>query len=129
MSGTRPDPSKLYHRKMPATWWLKKKSYFLFMLRELSSVFIAFFLVVYLCPDLSVDQRTRRLHRLHAKTQFAGMDSFPRGGSAIRRCTTALRGFNRQPLSYPYGSENVWSPARSVRRCTSAPGSWYHWLS
>jgi fumarate reductase subunit C len=48
MSGTRPDRSKLYHRKMPATWWLRKQSYFLFMLRELSSVFIALFLVVYL---------------------------------------------------------------------------------
>ena len=48
MSGTRPDPSKLYYRKMPGTWWLKKKSYFLFMLRELSSVFIAIFLLVYL---------------------------------------------------------------------------------
>jgi fumarate reductase subunit C len=33
---------------MTATWWLRKKSYFLFMLRELSSVFIALFLVVYL---------------------------------------------------------------------------------
>jgi succinate dehydrogenase subunit C len=49
MSATRPDPSKLYHRKVPATWWLTKRSYFLFMLRELSSVFIAVFLVVYLC--------------------------------------------------------------------------------
>ena len=29
MSGTRPDKSKLYHRKMPATWWLKKQSYLL----------------------------------------------------------------------------------------------------
>jgi fumarate reductase subunit C len=48
MSGTRPDPAKLYRPKMPATWWLKKKSYFLFMLRELSSVFIALFLLVYL---------------------------------------------------------------------------------
>jgi fumarate reductase subunit C len=48
MSGTRPDPFKLYRAKMPATWWLKKKSYFLFMLRELSSVFIALFLLVYL---------------------------------------------------------------------------------
>jgi fumarate reductase subunit C len=48
MSGTQPDPSKLYRPKMPATWWLKKKSYFLFMLRELSSVFIALFLLVYL---------------------------------------------------------------------------------
>ena len=33
---------------MPATWWLRKKSYFFFMLRELSSLFIALFLVVYL---------------------------------------------------------------------------------
>ena len=49
MSAVRPDPAKLYHRKMPATWWLTKWSYFLFMLRELSSVFIAVFLVVYLC--------------------------------------------------------------------------------
>ena len=48
MNGTRPDKSKLYYPKMPATWWLRKPSYFLFMLRELSSVFIAIFLVVFL---------------------------------------------------------------------------------
>ena len=57
MSGTRPDPAKLYRPKMSTTWWLRKKSYFLFMLRELSSVFIALFLLVYLCPNLSVNQR------------------------------------------------------------------------
>jgi fumarate reductase subunit C len=33
---------------MSAAWWLKKQSYFLFMLRELSSVFIAIFLIVFL---------------------------------------------------------------------------------
>src|SRR5438128_11558696 len=33
---------------MSATWCLKKPSYFFFMLRELSSVFIAIFLVVFL---------------------------------------------------------------------------------
>lgn len=48
MSAVRPDKSKLYYPKMPATWWLRKPSYFLFMLRELSSVFIAIFLVVFL---------------------------------------------------------------------------------
>lgn len=48
MNGTRPDKSKLYYPKMPATWWLRKSSYFLFMLRELSSVFIVVFLVVFL---------------------------------------------------------------------------------
>ena len=56
MSGTRPDKSRLYHRKMSATWWLKKQSYFLFMLRELSSVFIAIFLVVFL---IQIYQLTR----------------------------------------------------------------------
>ena len=48
MNGNRPDKSKLYHPAMSSTWWLKKSSYLLFMLRELSSVFIAIFLVVFL---------------------------------------------------------------------------------
>ena len=56
MSAVRPDPAKLYHRKMPATWWLTNQSYFLFMLRELSSVFIALFLVVYLCQLYQLSQ-------------------------------------------------------------------------
>ena len=50
MNGTavRPDKSKLYYSKLPPTWWLKKPAYILFMLRELSSVFIAIFLIVFL---------------------------------------------------------------------------------
>jgi fumarate reductase subunit C len=48
MNGNRPDKSKLYYPKMSAIWWLKKKSYFMFMMRELSCVFIAIFLVVFL---------------------------------------------------------------------------------
>ncbi|HEY2987652.1 MAG TPA: hypothetical protein VGL11_07990 [Candidatus Binatia bacterium] len=50
MNGTavRPDKSKLYYPKMPRTWWLQKPAYLLFMLRELSSVFIAVFLIVFL---------------------------------------------------------------------------------
>lgn len=30
-----------YYRPVPNTWWLKRKPYFLFMIRELSSVFVA----------------------------------------------------------------------------------------
>ena len=56
MNGNRPDKSKLYHPEMSSTWWLKKSSYLLFMLRELSSVFIAIFLVVFL---VQVYQLTR----------------------------------------------------------------------
>jgi len=48
MSAVRPDKSKLYYPQMPSTWWLRRLSYFLFMMRELSSVFIALFLVIYL---------------------------------------------------------------------------------
>jgi len=48
MSTVTSDKSKLYYPKMPATWWLTRRAYFLFMLRELSSVFIAIFLVVFL---------------------------------------------------------------------------------
>ena len=38
----------LYYPKLPTTWWLRHPRYFAFMLRELSSVFIAIFLVVLL---------------------------------------------------------------------------------
>ncbi len=37
----------MYHRRMSTWWWLKKRSYFIFVMRELSSIFIAWF-VVYL---------------------------------------------------------------------------------
>jgi fumarate reductase subunit C len=36
-----------YRRKMPVWWWLRKRSYFMFVMRELSSIFIAW-LVLYL---------------------------------------------------------------------------------
>ena len=37
-----------YHRPVPIWWWLRKPSYFVFVMRELSSFFIAWF-VLYLC--------------------------------------------------------------------------------
>ncbi len=37
-----------YHRPMPRTWWLSNRAYFLFMVRELTSVFIAAYLVLFL---------------------------------------------------------------------------------
>jgi fumarate reductase subunit C len=42
-------PTKTYLRPLPRTWWLRKPVYFLFMVRELSSVAVlgyAIFLVV-----------------------------------------------------------------------------------
>ena len=40
--------SKVYRPEMSSIWWLKSKRYFLFMLRELSSLFIALFVLVFL---------------------------------------------------------------------------------
>jgi fumarate reductase subunit C len=37
-----------FRRPVPATWWLKQRAYFLFILRELTSVFIAVYLVLFL---------------------------------------------------------------------------------
>ena len=84
MSVTRPEPSKLYQRKMPATWWLKKQSYFLFMLREFSSLFIAIFLIVYLCQIYQLTQGPNAYIAFAQKAQFAGVDTFSPGGSAVR---------------------------------------------
>ena len=35
-------------RPVPSTWWLKRRVYFLFILRELTSVFIAVYLILFL---------------------------------------------------------------------------------
>ncbi|MET9517339.1 hypothetical protein [Streptomyces sp. NPDC002994] len=35
----------LYRKPVPTLWWLKRRSYFVFVLRELSSVFVAWFVV------------------------------------------------------------------------------------
>jgi len=40
--------SRPYYRPMPGTWWLTNRAYFLFMVRELTSVFIAIYLVLLL---------------------------------------------------------------------------------
>ncbi|MGH9783716.1 MAG: fumarate reductase subunit C, partial [Terriglobia bacterium] len=39
---------KPYVRPISAGWWLKRSSYLLFMLRELSSVFVAGYVVLFL---------------------------------------------------------------------------------
>ena len=48
MTEPRSDRPGLYYPKLPTTWWLHRPAYVRFMLRELSSVFIAIFLVVFL---------------------------------------------------------------------------------
>lgn len=40
--------SRPYHRPMPGNWWLTNRAYLVFMIRELTSVFIAIYLVLFL---------------------------------------------------------------------------------
>ncbi|MBI4714463.1 MAG: hypothetical protein HY760_00695 [Nitrospirae bacterium] len=37
--------TKTYKREMPNSWWMQKSSYVIFMMRELSSVFVALYAV------------------------------------------------------------------------------------
>ena len=46
----------LYHKPFPNTWWLKRKSYFLFIIRELTSVFVAGYCVFLLVLIFKVGQ-------------------------------------------------------------------------
>ena len=48
MSAPRTERAGLYYPKLPNTWWLKNPRYFRFMIREVTSVFIAIFLAVLL---------------------------------------------------------------------------------
>ena len=46
-SGGTPTGLPLYRRPVSTWWWTRKRSYFVFVMRELSSIFVAWF-VVYL---------------------------------------------------------------------------------
>jgi len=48
VTAPRAERSGLYYPRLPATWWLRNPNYVRFMLREVSSVFIAVFLVILL---------------------------------------------------------------------------------
>jgi len=47
---------KPYIRPMPATWWLKRSPYLLFMIRELTSVFVAAYVVIFLMMIRSLNE-------------------------------------------------------------------------
>ncbi len=55
---------KPYIRKMPATWWLRKRAYFWFMMRELSAVFVAGYCVMLMVFLWSMKQGVSRYEDL-----------------------------------------------------------------
>jgi succinate dehydrogenase subunit C len=41
----RPQPTRVYRQELPASWWLTNRHYFLYVVRELTALFIALFLL------------------------------------------------------------------------------------
>jgi fumarate reductase subunit C len=72
MSTGRHDAShhpKWYRPPISIWWWLKKRSYAAFMLRELTSVFVAFFAVVLLWQVRSLAEGPEAYARVMARLQ------------------------------------------------------------
>ena len=77
MAAPRTERAGLYYPKMPATWWLRgNPRYFRFMMRELSSVFIAIFLVVLLVQIGRIGQGPGAYAALLAKLRSPGWIAF-----------------------------------------------------
>ena len=61
---THVQPDLRHHRPVPVLWWVRKPSYFVFVMRELSSIFIAW-LVLYLCLFVRAVGRGEAAYRAH----------------------------------------------------------------
>ena len=72
MSDARPQRPGLYYPKMRLTWWLGRPGYIRFMIREVTSVFIAIFLVVLLVQVQRVGQGPEAYAALVAKLGSPG---------------------------------------------------------
>jgi fumarate reductase subunit C len=46
--------SRVYRRPVPTWWWIRKRSYFVFVMRELSSIFVAWYVVFLLLLVLAI---------------------------------------------------------------------------
>ncbi len=72
MTVPRSERAGLYYPKLPTTWWLSRPAYVRFMLRELSSVFIAIFLVVFLVQIHQLGQGPEAYAAFLAKLRSPG---------------------------------------------------------
>jgi fumarate reductase subunit C len=55
--------ARLYRKPISTFWWLRRRSYFVFVLRELSSVFVAWFVVYLLLLVDAVGSGSAEYHR------------------------------------------------------------------
>ncbi len=64
--------TKRYVRPMPKTWWLRRFVYTKFMLREITSVFIALFLIELLCFVSQLPKGPEAMHEFLQTLQSPG---------------------------------------------------------
>ncbi|WP_448625300.1 hypothetical protein [Geodermatophilus sp. URMC 64] len=62
-SGGTPAPLRLYRPRISTWWWTRKRTYFVFVMREISSVFIAWFVVYLLLLLYAVGQGEAQYRR------------------------------------------------------------------
>ena len=60
-----------YHQPIPATWWMSNRRYFLFMIRELTSVFVALFVLLFLY-ELFLITKGKEVYELFQKSLRSG---------------------------------------------------------
>ncbi len=72
MSDARPERPGLYYPKMPLGWWLRRPGYIRFMIREVTSVFIAIFLMVLLVQIYQIAQGPEAYAAVVAKLRSPG---------------------------------------------------------
>lgn len=65
-----------YIRAIPFTWWLRKRAYVLFMLRELTVVFIGVFLLIYLVELARLARGADAYETLLTKFRSSGWIAF-----------------------------------------------------
>ena len=68
-----------YHRPISTWWWMRKRTYFVFVMRELSSIFIAWFVVYLLLLLRAVTLGAGGVRRL------PGLGGLPVGARPQRR--------------------------------------------
>ena len=67
---------RAYQPSMPATWWLKKGSYFLFMMREFSSIFIAAFVLLFMYELFLLSEGARTYEQFRESLRQPGYVTF-----------------------------------------------------
>jgi fumarate reductase subunit C len=65
MPSAIPQP-KYYQRRMPLTWWLERWNYTWFILRELSSLFVAYWVIVTLMQIAAISRGPESYARFQA---------------------------------------------------------------